>query len=272
MSTGAFTPMQLPARWDGRDVEWRAWIPSEGPGNWFVMCPPQPRPACERCGSTRPPLLTHGIVHPPATPGTVNLRPRLLQLAAFRCPECHLDTVWDRDTDEWWTLDESDYGDQGSTDPRLPVDVAPSISCRDLWFRDDQWARTLMRGSLRPDGRVIVTDRAVALYVDELDGCTDMPAPKLMTREQTRILTHMLVFPWLDEPPTREFDTRYLDVLEFAGYVIRPIGYRRTGHRLVGYRDSHAIVSPEGRTVGVLAPVASTGGPAAEGATRRPRA
>jgi hypothetical protein len=266
VTAGAFTPMQLPPRWDGRDVEWRAWTRTDSTTAVYHGR----REPCERCGSLAWPLMNHGVVHPPATPGTVNLRPRLLLLSVFRCPDCHLDTVWDRDTDEWWTLDESDYGPEGSTDPRLPVGVVPSISCRDLWWRDG-WV-PLLRGSLRPDSRVIVTDRSVALYVNELDGCTDMPAPRLMTPQQVRILTHMLVFPWLDEPPTREFDTRYLDVLEFAGYVIRPIGYRRTGHRLVGYRDSHAIVSPEGRTVGVLAPVASTGGPAAEGATRRPRA
>lgn len=36
---------------------------------------------------------------------------------AFRCPGCGEVTVWDVASDEWWTLDESDYGPGGSTAP-----------------------------------------------------------------------------------------------------------------------------------------------------------
>lgn len=39
----------------------------------------------------------------------------LWRLHAFRCTDCKHDVVWDRDTDEWWTLDHTDYGDEGST-------------------------------------------------------------------------------------------------------------------------------------------------------------
>ena len=35
--------------------------------------------------------------------------------SGFRCPGCGLDEVFDMDTEECWTLDGSDYGDEGST-------------------------------------------------------------------------------------------------------------------------------------------------------------
>lgn len=260
----SFAPFQLPASWDGRDVEWRAWTSTWTTAELHVR-----RDPCERCGSLAVPLMNQGVVHPPATPGAVNLRRSLLQLTAFRCPDCHLDTVWDRDTDDWWVLDESDYGPQGSHDPRLPMEVTAVISCRDLWWRDDAWAPTLLRGSLRPDGRLIVTDRSLALYVTELEGCTGMPAPAEMAHGQVVLLTHILVMPWLDEAPTAEFDARYLDVLEFAGYVVRPLGARTTRRKLVGYRHAHAVVSRAGRVVGALMPLSTVGGPAAPGTTRK---
>lgn len=249
---------QLPARWDGRDVEWRAWTSTEG----IVMCPPPPRQPCEQCRSTAAPWMNTGIVRPPATPGVVNLRPSLALLSAFRCPDCLLDTVWDRDTDEWWTLDASDYGPEGSDDPRLPIGgVAASISCRDLWYRDGAWSTSLMRGALRQHGRLIVTDRALAIYVAELDGCTDMPTPVAATRSQVHTMARLLLTPWRDEPPTREFDTRYLDHLEFAGYVVRPL----LGH----WWHAHAVVNPAGRVVGALMPWSLGGDPAEPGTTRK---
>lgn len=249
---------QLPARWDGRDVEWRAW---ERTDEVFV-CPPKPRPPCVQCRSTAAPMMNTGIVRPPATPGVVNLRHSIASLSAFRCPDCSLDTIWDRDTDDWWTLEPADYGPQGSDDPRLPIGgVAASISCRDLWYRDGAWASTLLRGTLRVDGRLIVTDRALAIYLSELDGCTDMPAPAGMTRDQVFTAARLLLTPWVDEAPTREFDTRYLDHLEFAGYVIRPL----LGH----WWHAHAVVNPAGAVVGVLMPWSLHGDPAPEGTTRK---
>ena len=40
-----------------------------------------------------------------------------VRLFAFRCPDCGLDTVVDytSEPEQVWTLDESDYGDGGST-------------------------------------------------------------------------------------------------------------------------------------------------------------
>ena len=34
-----------------------------------------------------------------------------------RCPDCGFDTVWDTKAAQWWDLDDSDYGDEGSVHP-----------------------------------------------------------------------------------------------------------------------------------------------------------
>ena len=44
-----------------------------------------------------------------------NWRNPVTSIVAFRCPGCGLDEVFDMDTEECWTLDGSDYGDEGST-------------------------------------------------------------------------------------------------------------------------------------------------------------
>ena len=65
----------------------------------------------------------------------------VVDLYAFRCPECHEDQVWDMRTDEWWTLDDSDYGPTGSVRPAprewsgglfdlLPADETPTETSR----------------------------------------------------------------------------------------------------------------------------------------------
>lgn len=38
------------------------------------------------------------------------------RLSAFRCTRCSLDTIRDWNTDQWWSLDPTDYGREGSTD------------------------------------------------------------------------------------------------------------------------------------------------------------
>lgn len=137
-----------------------------------------------------------------------------------------------------------------------------TISCATLWARPGgKWPDTLLRGSLRPGGRLIVTDRAIALYADELTGCTDMPAPAALTPVQVRRLTHMLVMPWLPEYVVPLFAARYLDPLEYAGYYVRPLGARTTRRKHVGYGHAHGIVDPDGRVVGVLMPWAVDGSP-----------
>lgn len=119
----------LPPRWDGLAVVWDGW---HAPVPVFI-CPP-PRPSCcEGCGSTAAAVHNRGRVARVQT-FTVEMilandetrarlpeqlrhkiKPRaLVRLYAFRCPDCQLDVVHDLDTAETWTLDHTDYGDDGS--------------------------------------------------------------------------------------------------------------------------------------------------------------
>lgn len=59
---------------------------------------------CEHCGSTRPAATNTGRVN----------GDRTRMLLAIRCLDCRTDTVRDYRNDEWWTLDDSDYGPEGS--------------------------------------------------------------------------------------------------------------------------------------------------------------
>lgn len=123
----------LPPKWDGQAVEWRGWTH----GNSTNVLH-SPRERCEGCGSENEPSVNPGITDPRpgetytydpikktrtgreyiGQPKTVTAG-RWVRIVAFRCPDCHRDEVWDKRTDEWWTLDESDYGAEGSVDPRL---------------------------------------------------------------------------------------------------------------------------------------------------------
>lgn len=121
----------LPPYWDGHAVLWEGWQ-VEPP---VFLCPP-PRPVrCEGCGSRAPSVTNRGLVavwpsltHDDLLEEEDNRRrlgsaahmrkPRARwRLRALRCPDCQLDTVWDIETDEWWTLDHTDYGDEGSARP-----------------------------------------------------------------------------------------------------------------------------------------------------------
>ena len=123
----------LPPRWDGHAVWWEGWHPGIVP---VFICPPPRRPlCCEGCGSLAEPVSNCGLVAVWAslTPEDIERegenRRRLGSLAhkrnrraywrlrAYRCPDCKLDTVWDIDTDDWWTLDHTDYSDDGSEPP-----------------------------------------------------------------------------------------------------------------------------------------------------------
>lgn len=134
---------QLPPKWDGRDVDWRGWEVIRTSAEYGGRRHGQ-QEACEGCGSLGKHASNIGVLHPltgetqlqpvfKRTKPKGNGRPGTLyqageqevpvkatvQLFAFRCPDCGLDTVWDMRTDEWWLLEESDYGADGSTDPRL---------------------------------------------------------------------------------------------------------------------------------------------------------
>ncbi|MFP7833115.1 hypothetical protein [Marisediminicola sp. LYQ134] len=121
----------LPPRWDGHEVTWETMpVPTVS----FICPPPEPR-YCGNCGSFFPPLMVRGLRHPldgetfdstRAKTGrfgrTVHIPTEVpawpvYDLAAFRCPTCPTDEVWDIRTDEWWELDLDDYGPAGSTHP-----------------------------------------------------------------------------------------------------------------------------------------------------------
>lgn len=89
----------LPPKWDGIVVEWAGWRLVWSTLVWHI----KPRP-CSQCKSTRPQETAYG--YRDNIPGV---------LVAFRCPDCLHDVVVDPHTDEWWDLDDSDYGPEGST-------------------------------------------------------------------------------------------------------------------------------------------------------------
>lgn len=104
----------LPPKWDGVEVEWRGWEPPLQP----TFRPHVPPCCCEQCGSDKHPALNQGLMA--ARPGGA----RLLRLVAFRCADCGVDVIRETsrrqrfgDSPEWWVLDESDYGAEGSTSP-----------------------------------------------------------------------------------------------------------------------------------------------------------
>lgn len=130
----------LPPKWDGLVVVWHGW---EYQRPAFI-CPPPKKDCCEACGT---PFGFRGFPTQSVNRGRVALRPSitvedieahdenrrrlgslahkspsiaLWRLHAFRCPGCQVDTVWDTDTDEWWTLDHTDYGADGSAAPGRP--------------------------------------------------------------------------------------------------------------------------------------------------------
>jgi hypothetical protein len=120
----------LPAKWDGREVEWGAFSTFAFQTTLRLHARSE---CCERCGTPAPPVMAQGSMY--ALPGqsvdvwartrsgkpylrtrTVDEgeRVRMLgRLTASRCTRCGLDTVIDCDGD-MWTLDESDYGPEGS--------------------------------------------------------------------------------------------------------------------------------------------------------------
>lgn len=121
----------LPPKWDGRVVLWEGWRDPDR-GVLFICPPSRQRHVCEGCGSTQEWVSNRGrvavwasLTHDDLRADDENRRllggaahkrkPRSLwRLYAYRCPDCRLDTVWDTDTDEWFTLDHTDYGAEGS--------------------------------------------------------------------------------------------------------------------------------------------------------------
>jgi hypothetical protein len=97
----------LPPKWDGQPIEWEAsWNP---PAPAFICPPPKPQP-CSGCGR-------HTLDQPHKmgrTRAVQDRGPVVLMLSVHRCPSCRLDTVFELETGQCWTLDVTDYGPQGS--------------------------------------------------------------------------------------------------------------------------------------------------------------
>lgn len=115
----------LPPLWNGRVVVWTGW---EATPQLFICTRGRgraPKACCEGCGSTEQQPMNVGYLatHPTVTreevqnvvagtPPGVGLAYR--HLTAFRCPECKTDVVVEVGGDVW-TLDHTDYGDEGSS-------------------------------------------------------------------------------------------------------------------------------------------------------------
>lgn len=140
-----------------------------------------------------------------------------------------------------------------------------TIKARDLWWIEghsctcdltwddpeqcvcetDRWP-PLYRAVLRGSGRVVVTDKYVALLVAHIDNPTQLPTPALMPeRAMLRTVSILTAVP-LPDVPQKWFATRSVDVLEKAGYRIRALD---------GERDAHGIVDTGGRVVGAIMPI-----------------
>lgn len=102
----------LPVSWDGCPVKWSRWDAALD----VIICPPNKAPRCE-CGSNAKPFVSTGLRAPDTGAEQFARRHALRDLRAFRCPGCGEFAVWDMTADTWWTLDETDYGPDGSTAP-----------------------------------------------------------------------------------------------------------------------------------------------------------
>ena len=103
----------LPPRWDGRAAIWDTW--HEDPP--VFVCPPPPElDCCHHCGSLEPRRVSIGKV----AESTLTTHSRLehgqghaRRLTAWRCRDCHHDTILDS-AGTLWDLDDTDYGKDGS--------------------------------------------------------------------------------------------------------------------------------------------------------------
>lgn len=153
-SPSSFPP--LPGKWDGDLVEWSAWAAKPATSLEFHGFEAR----CEGCGTTARQYIATGrrqpgvgevverwvprtftakwgttytrdfLTHAPASP--------LVQFHATRCGWCGHTTVYDQDSVELWTLDETDYGPDGS---RRPAGTKhPAASAAEEGSSDDDHA------------------------------------------------------------------------------------------------------------------------------------
>lgn len=96
----------LPPKWDGHPVAWSGWIDTSD----IIICPPPKQAPCPGCGKYTQPQLNEGRLLPFSRP--------IRSLMLYRCMACghtEVDELADGAYVRSWVLDDSDYGDQGST-------------------------------------------------------------------------------------------------------------------------------------------------------------
>lgn len=97
----------VPPMWDGNPITWGEW--QDGSMSVFICPPPKPEP-CPWCGSLAGTRCRVGETESP-------WRKARTRLYLTRCVGCSRDQVWDAWADQWWDLDEDDYGPDGSMPP-----------------------------------------------------------------------------------------------------------------------------------------------------------
>ncbi|CAB0542574.1 hypothetical protein CIP107521_00691 [Corynebacterium diphtheriae] len=103
---------RVPERWDGHTIDWGEW--TQAP----FICGPASLRACENCGCTNPGIMCSGWVEQSNHAGNVVIlrTAQKKRLILRRCTGCAKTSVWDGQ--QFWDLDEEDYGPKGSYERR----------------------------------------------------------------------------------------------------------------------------------------------------------
>lgn len=107
------------------------------------------------------------------------------------------------------------------------------------------WAYPMMKATI--DGTLFITDRHVLLPADRVLGWDRIDHPLIELRPQASDgLAEWLTATVLPDASDRVFYRKFIDALEQAGFLIRP---------LEGLMATHGICDPDLRLVGVVSPV-----------------
>lgn len=99
---------RVPERWDGHPIDWDEW--TQAP----FICGRTSLHACENCGCTNSGIMRSGWVEQSSYGGNVVIlrTAEKKHLILLRCTGCAKTSVWDGQ--QFWDLDEEDYGPEGS--------------------------------------------------------------------------------------------------------------------------------------------------------------